>query len=87
MGDIVGAALSIGIFAAISFGVLATLPRSRRSLLIAAAILCSIFAALTALGSGLVGPFDMRPMLLWLPLIALVEVIWFYWKVRPTERR
>ena len=84
-GDLGSALLSLAVVAGVAFGLLAAFPRSRKGLIYGTAANLIALTLLTALGSALVGPLDLRPMLIWVPVSLSCAVIWFYWKVRPHE--
>ena len=77
--------ISLAIVAAITFGVLAAFPRKRRALPCATVTLLAIFLAMSALGSALVGPLDLRPMFFFTPATVLMIGIWYFWQIRPRE--
>jgi hypothetical protein len=43
------------------------------------------FLVLAGLGSALVGPLDLRPMIVVAPMIIALSAIWFIWKLRTNE--
>lgn len=86
MESIFSVVITVAIVSVICFGPLAISSRSLTGMAICFVFSVSILALLTALGSGLVGPFDMRPMIALLPVTIATHVIWFLWKVRPASR-
>ncbi len=66
-----------GVIVAIAtFGVLALLPTTHRAVLCGTLSLLVIWTGLVWLGSGLVGPFDLRPLLIIVPLTVLFAFLW-----------
>jgi hypothetical protein len=68
---------------AVALGILAAFPRSRKGVACATATNLCTFTLLTVIGSGLVGPFDLSPMLFWGPFSLVCAALWFHWKVKP----
>lgn len=85
VGELGSALLSLAVMAGVAFGILAAFPRSRRGLLYGTAATLVVLTLLTVFGSALVGPLDLRPMLIWVPVSLSCAVVWFYWKVKPLE--
>ncbi|HUE78093.1 MAG TPA: hypothetical protein VMN38_00485 [Sphingomicrobium sp.] len=85
MSELLGAVLSIAIIAAVTFGVLAAFPRSRRSLVPGTIITLLIFLLLNVLGSALVGPFDLRAMFFVTPVVIAFVTCWYFWKIKRRE--
>lgn len=46
-----------------------------------ASISSALFSA-NVVGSGLIGRIDLRPTFVYLPLILVLEAVWFLWRVR-----
>ena len=85
MSVVIDTLISLAIVAAITFGVLAAFPRKRRALPWATITLVAIFLVMSALGSALVGPLDLRPMFILTPIMLVFVGIWYRWKIRPLE--
>jgi len=85
LGDLISALVSLAVAAGVAFGVMALFPRSRRGLLQATATVLLALTLLTALGSALVGPLELWPMLVWGPFTIVCAVVWHFWKIRPQQ--
>ena len=85
MSEVIGTLAALTVFVGITFGTLAAFPRTRRAMIIATPVLLAVFSLLSALGSGLLGLVDMRPMFLFTPLIVASVAGWYFLKIKPRE--
>jgi hypothetical protein len=81
--EIGSALLALAVMAALAFGILAAFPRSRKGLVQGTLANLVTATTLTAFGSGLVGPLDLRAMLIWAPVTLSCTAVWYFWQIRP----
>ena len=81
-----GNVLAIAILLGICSGFFAVAPRTRKGLLGAVIAALLLLLVLSYLGSALVGPLDLTPMLLFTPFTLGCAAIWYFWKIKPRER-
>jgi hypothetical protein len=77
--------LAVAVVVGLTVGILAAFPRKRRALVPAAFTILAVLAAMSVLGSALVGPVDLSALLVHVPIAASVMTVWYFWKVRPKE--
>lgn len=77
---------ALAIILVICFGAFAVAPRSKAGLSGAVSIALLILLGLTLLGSALVGPVDLSPMLLFTPFTLFCAALWYLWKIKPREQ-
>ena len=82
VGKLVISLLVVGV---ISIGIFALFPQTRKGFAIGVIVVLGLFTFLNVLGSALVGPVDLRAMLVVAPMIAFYAVIWFLWKIKRIE--
>jgi hypothetical protein len=81
MVDVVSFGTLVLSILAICMGPLALSPRSVLAMGICFVCSFSMLAFLTAFGSAIAGPINMRPMVLLTLVLAASHAIWFFWKV------
>jgi hypothetical protein len=85
VNELVYFVISFAVLAVVCFGTFARVSKSLRSHVIATIMLLVAFLVLAGLGSALVGPLDLRPMIVVAPMIIALSAIWFIWKLRTNE--
>ena len=82
---ILGNILAITLLIGICFGAFAIAPRTKKGVLGAVLIVLLFLLLLSYVGSVLVGPLDLRPMLFFTPFTVVCAGLWYHWKVKPRE--
>jgi hypothetical protein len=85
--ELVSALLGVAVLSTVVFGTHALFPRSAKGVAFATVVNFGTLTLMTLLRSGLVGPYDLSPMLTLGPFAVVCAVLWFFWKARSKAKR
>ncbi len=80
MSEVLGSILALGIVLGISFGSLAVMARTNKGVILGSILAILFLSLLSVLGSALVGPVDLSPMLIFTPVVILSGFLW-KWRI------